>query len=53
MKYNKLIALALLTITLGSCEGRLDIDNPNKPTDNTFWKTKQTSNRQLHLVILR
>ena len=40
MKYNKLIALALLTITLGSCEGRLDIDNPNKPTDNTFWKTK-------------
>lgn len=40
MKTYKLITLALMALMIGSCEGKLEIDNPNKPTDKTFWKTK-------------
>lgn len=40
MKTYEYILLAFIAFILGGCEGKLDITNPNKPTDKTFWKTE-------------
>lgn len=40
MKTSKIIILALAVITLGSCEGKLDLTNPSKMTSETFYKNE-------------
>lgn len=47
MKTYKYIVLAFLAIMLAGCEGKLDMTNPNKPTDETFWKTEKDFNQAL------
>lgn len=40
MRRNLLYILAISAgLTLTACEGELNLNNPNKVTDNTFWKT--------------
>lgn len=36
----KYVILNFLAIVLAGCEGMLDLTNPNKPTDKTFWNTE-------------
>lgn len=40
MRNLKLIITIFITITFFNCEGKLDLDNPNKLTSATFWKTE-------------
>ena len=40
MKTLKLIIFVFIAVALNSCEGKLDLTNPNKPTGETFWKTE-------------
>lgn len=40
MKTIKLIIFVFIAIAFNSCEGRLDLTNPNKLTGETFWKTE-------------
>lgn len=40
MKNFKIIIPIIISIILISCEGKLDLDNPNKLTSATFWKTE-------------
>ncbi len=47
MKTYKYIILAFTAFMLGGCEGQLDITNPNKPTDDTFWKTEADFKRAI------
>lgn len=47
MKTYNYIILAFMAFMLGSCEGKLDITNPNKPTDETFWNTEADFNKAI------
>lgn len=47
MKTYKYIVLAFMAAVLVGCENKLELMNPNKPTDKTFWKTEQDFNQAL------
>ena len=50
MKKIVLFSLLIASLGLGSCEKELDINNPNQPTVEVFWKTADDAQKGVNAI---